>query len=226
MRFTCRTSRSVWIDLVTSIYFCGIGNVSSFGTKSWTRGPLWWRLMKSPWIDQKSARTSASSVVSVGWIYLGSPWSSLLKSSLLTVGSRLGAGSRNLLSLPDNFVHHLQMGTWIQQLFVWSVLVSRCFVEDKCLLHPTFPNLPGLLSKYLLSKFLPRSAHSQERFLEVLSCQIDEFFPDLSWSRMIFNHCSKRNYWPFEMVFLIVFHFAFSRRQGGVGRFADSNSIP
>ena len=90
-------------------------------------------------------------------------------------------------------VHHLQMGTWIQQLFV-----SRWFVEDKYLTHPTFPNLPGLLSKYLLSKFLPRSAHSQERFLFVLSCQIDEFLPDLSWSRMIFNHCSKSYDRPFE----------------------------
>ena len=31
-RFSCMTSRSVWVDLVTSMFFSGIGNVSSFGT--------------------------------------------------------------------------------------------------------------------------------------------------------------------------------------------------
>ena len=41
------------------------------------------------------------------------------------------------------------------------------------------PNFPGLLSKYLLSKFPPRSAHGPGRFLVILSCQIDEFSPDL-----------------------------------------------
>ena len=32
-RFSCMTPRSVLVDLVTSMYFCGVGNVSSFGTK-------------------------------------------------------------------------------------------------------------------------------------------------------------------------------------------------
>ena len=34
------------------MYFSGTGNVSSFGTKSWTRGSLWRRW--SPWIDHFS----------------------------------------------------------------------------------------------------------------------------------------------------------------------------
>ena len=42
-------------------------------------------------------------------------------------------------------------------------------------MHLTFPNLPGLLPGTLLSTFLARSAHSKERFLVILSCQIDEF---------------------------------------------------
>ena len=41
--FSCMTSRAVWVDLVTSMCFNGIGNVSSFGTWSWTRSSLWWR---------------------------------------------------------------------------------------------------------------------------------------------------------------------------------------
>ena len=59
--------------------------------------------MKSPWIDQKSLWASASSVASVGWDSPGSPWSSLLKSSLLTVCFRLRVGSRNSQSLHNNF---------------------------------------------------------------------------------------------------------------------------
>ena len=42
-------------------------------------------------------------------------------------------------------------------------------------MHLTFPNLPTLLPGNLLSNFLPRSAHSKERFLVIFSCQIDEF---------------------------------------------------
>ena len=38
--FSCMTSRSVWVDLAASMCFSGTGNVSSFGTKSWTRGSL------------------------------------------------------------------------------------------------------------------------------------------------------------------------------------------
>ena len=42
--FSCMTSRSKYVDLVTSMYFSGIRNVSSFGTYSWTRGSLWWTI--------------------------------------------------------------------------------------------------------------------------------------------------------------------------------------
>ena len=38
--------RCVWVLLVTSIYFSGIGNDSSFGTLSRTRSSTWWRQMK------------------------------------------------------------------------------------------------------------------------------------------------------------------------------------
>ena len=41
--FSCTTSRSVHVDLITSICFSGIGNVSSFGTFYWTLGSIWCR---------------------------------------------------------------------------------------------------------------------------------------------------------------------------------------
>ena len=55
IRFSCNTSRSVWVDSAISIYISGTGNISS-------------------WIDQKSARASASSVGSAGWDSPDSPW--------------------------------------------------------------------------------------------------------------------------------------------------------
>ena len=42
-------------------------------------------------------------------------------------------------------------------------------------MRPTLPNLLNLQSEHLHSKFRPRSAHSLERFVVILSCQIDEF---------------------------------------------------
>ena len=78
-------------------------------------------------------------------------------------------------------------------------------------MHPTFPNLPGPLSRYFLSKFHPRSVKSPERFLIILSCQIDELLPDLSVK-------TDENQ-P-------LLHKVLSHLPGGLGHFADSNSIP
>ena len=36
-RFSCATSRSVCVDLITAMYFSGMVNISSSGTKIWTR---------------------------------------------------------------------------------------------------------------------------------------------------------------------------------------------
>ena len=47
-------------------------------------------------------------------------------------------------------LYHLQLGIWIQHLFMSSKLLSRWFFEDKFLKHLTFPNL---ISECLLSKF-------------------------------------------------------------------------
>ena len=58
---------------------------------------------------------------------------------------------------------------------------------------PTFPNLPDLLSEHLLSKFLPRSAHSQQRYQVRLSCQIDEFLINVSLKSEK-NYSSKQPY--------------------------------
>ena len=60
------------------------------------------------------------------------------------------------------------------------MLLSRRFFGDKFLMHPTFPNLPDLLSEYILFKSLPRPAQTQKRLRVKLSCQIDEFLLDLS----------------------------------------------
>ena len=40
--FSCMTSRFVWVDLVTWLFFSGVVNVL-FSARSWTRGSAWWR---------------------------------------------------------------------------------------------------------------------------------------------------------------------------------------
>ena len=67
MCFPRITSSDVCVVLVTSMYFNGIGNDSSFGMFSLTMGSTWWRRMKSPVMDQKSFLASASSRVESSW---------------------------------------------------------------------------------------------------------------------------------------------------------------
>ena len=65
-------------------------------------------------------------------------------------------------------------------------------------MHPTFAYLPSLLSRYLISKFLQRSAHSPEKLRVILSCQIDNPRRIFRWRQMMLKHCSKRYRWSFE----------------------------
>ena len=62
------------------------------GRNNGTLGSRRWRYMKSPWTDQKSSRSSASSSYSSGRNSSLSPWDSPLRFSLLTVDSRLTRG--------------------------------------------------------------------------------------------------------------------------------------
>ena len=52
--FSNNTSSDVCVVLVTSMYFSGTGNDSSFGMYSLALGSTWWRYMKSPVMVQKS----------------------------------------------------------------------------------------------------------------------------------------------------------------------------
>ena len=61
MRLSCITSKVVWVALVTSMYFNGIGHDSSLGVQSLTLGSTWWRWMQPPEMDQKSSCPSPAS---------------------------------------------------------------------------------------------------------------------------------------------------------------------
>ena len=170
--------------------------------------------MKSPWIDQKSVRASAPSVGSVGWDSPNSLWSSLLKHSLLTVGSRLGA-SEWVLGIRALFLtillNNLLLGIWIHLSFVIQILLSHWFFEDKFLMRPTFPpNLLNPLSEYLLSKFHPRSAESPERCQVILSCRIDEFLINLSVKSNDIQPLLQKVLLVLWLVLQIIFHKEFS----------------
>ena len=65
--FLQQTSSDVNVVLVTSMYFIGIGNDSSFGTHSFALGSTWWRWMNSHVKVQKSLLASSSSRVDSSW---------------------------------------------------------------------------------------------------------------------------------------------------------------
>ena len=143
-------------------------------------GSIWWRYMKSPWIDQKSFRASASPFVSSGWNSSLSPWDSPLRFSLLTVGSRLRVGSWNSQFLPDNFAEPSAIGDtncsslWvIRTSFAFSLLG---YVSDAS----NFSNSSISAVSFCSSQIHPRSKHILERFFVIIALQIDEFVLCLS----------------------------------------------
>ena len=128
--------------------------------------------MKSPSIDQKSFRASASSFASsIGWDFSEFTWRSSLRSSLLTGWSRHRVASRTPWSLPDDFavpsaIWNLKKLTPLWRQYFFYIDSSRWRVHAFQFLHVcdqniSFPNSP------------PRTMHIW-RILQVkLSYQID-----------------------------------------------------
>ena len=172
---------------------------------------------------KKSARESPSSVVSVG---SDSPVFSteILAPYGLAPALDWIPGIRSLFL--TILLYHLQMGIWIHHLLVWSGSLSRWVFEDEHLMRRTFPNIPCLPPEYLLSKFSPRSAHSQERLLALLSCQIDELLFDILEKSDDIQLEIRTVLLYLWMTLQIVFHVVFSHHPGGLGCFAESKSIP
>ena len=173
----------------------------SFGTWNGILSSLWWRQMKSVQLEVLC-------------------WN--LRS--LQFVPALGL-NQNSLSLPYNFVSPSVIGM-NSSSFVWSTLPLLWFFEGKYLTHPSFPNLPCLPSKHVLSKFSPRSAHIRERFLAILSCQIDELSSDLLVKTDDIRPSLQKVSLALWMVLQIVFRTVFSHLSRGLGQFADNNGIP
>ena len=85
------------------------------------------------------------------------------------------------LSLPHNFAVQSAIGKMNSSLFFWCQYffrVDSSRIKFWCVqLTQIFQICNHNIS---FTNATPRSAHSQERFLVILSCQIDEFSPDLS----------------------------------------------
>ena len=191
--------------LVTSTYFSGIGNVSSWGTQSWTRDR--WSHLGSTRSRQRLQRH-------------------LLILSVETLPVRLESSTEIFapyrLFPPWSGFSEFVVSSWqfccsicyweydVFSLFVIPVLLSRWFFEDEFLMRPKCPILPDPQSVYLLFKLHPRSMHTQERFLVKLSCQINWW--SLDWSRAEsdnFQPLPKRNHgaftWFSESPFIMSF---------------------
>ena len=143
-------------------------------------GSIWWRYMKSPWIDQKAFRASASPFVSSSWNSSLSPWDYPLRFSLLTVDSRLRVGSWNSQFLPDNFAESSAIRD-TNSSSLWVIRTSFAFsLLGKVSDASNFSNSSISAVSIFSSQIHPRSKHILERFLVTISLQIDEFVLCLS----------------------------------------------
>ena len=82
-----------------------------------------------------------------------------------------------------------------------------------------FPVPQCLRPEFLLSKFSPR-------FLAKFSCQIGEALAGLVQKSDNTQPLHPKEIWDLKMVPRIAFHKEFSHLPGGLGHFAESNSIP
>ena len=170
--------------------------------------------MKSPWMDQKSARASASSVGSAGG---DSPdsldvlhWDLHSLRSVPALEWVLGIRSLSLTVL----LYHLLLGKWINPLLVLSIL-QRWFFEDKYLMHPIFSNLQICNQNIPFpNSFRDHSYPRQERKQIILSCQKDEMLIDLALKSDDIQPLHQR------------LSYRVSRLPGSLGHLADGNSIP
>ena len=108
------------------------------------------------------------------------------------------------LSVETLAIHH--------EVLCWNLSFIQSIVVLKWILNPirTLPNLPHLLSEYLLFKFFPREAQKQERCLIVLSFQTDEFLINLSLKSNDIQSLLQKILLTFCKIQQIVFHTEFS----------------
>ena len=131
--------------------------------------------MKSLCVDHKSLRASTLSFDAVGWGSSDSPCSSPLRSSFPRVCYRLGVGSGNSWSLPGTFAvpsstENVNSSSFCVINTSFALIFSRVNFGCVQILY----TLRCRQSGCLLSKFLPRSMHTQEISLVRLLCHIDE----------------------------------------------------
>ena len=165
------------------MYFSGIGNISSFGTWSWTRSSLWWRQMKSAWLDQKSHWASASSLDSDGWKPSGSPWRFSTENFAPTGLFPWVLGIRGLFL--TILLHQLLLGIWNIPSSVVSIILSHWFfgIYFRCVPFLQFFNV---CNQEIF--FMHFREHTWKNFLSkvvepwLVSCR----------NRKLFNHCTKR----------------------------------
>ena len=181
--------------------------------------------MKSPSIDQKSLRGSASSFVCVGWDPSEFPWSSSPRDLHSWGRSRLRVDSRTPWSLPNNsavlsaignFNYSPLLGvntSFALSLGAWISDVSK-FQAPQC-----------MLPKCLLPTFPPHILQIQGIFL-VFSHQIGGALTGHAQKSVDTQPLHQTQQRGLKMVLRIVFHQVFSHLPEGIEHFADSKSIP
>ena len=178
--------------------------------------------MKSPSVDQKSFQASASSFVSVGWDLSEMPWSSSLRSSLLTSCSRLRVGSRSPWSLPNNLAVPSAVGNIKVSPLLCDVNSLRRWISDVSRFSICSISAIIMCPFQILRREQRIFEDSWQNFLTKL---VEPWLVS-GRNRMRFNHCFKRNHWVLEWFSESPFKRGFFPSARRSGHFAESNSSP
>ena len=183
------TSRSVWVDLVTSMYFSGRGNVCSWGTQSWTRDR--WNHLGSTRSRQGLQRHLLILSIETPPVHLEVLHRDLRSLQVVPVLEWILGILGLLLTI---LLFHLLLGIWLSspicEINTSFALMFRGLISDAS----NFSKSSRSAIRMSPFQISPRSMHTQEGFLVKL---VLPTWWSLDWcsfrNRIIFNHCSTKN---------------------------------
>ena len=172
MRFSCLTSKFVWVVLDPSMYY----GMIPLGELRLTRSSMWWRNMKLPNVDQKSCITSLASG-NESWSCGRDPSGSPRKSILLSPWIGRCRTKVDVLSSwsPSGILIRPSAIGKINSLFGEISPLSHWVFSIRFPMRPSFPTPQRLRSVRHPSKFHTRTERVRGRIQVTLSLQNDGF---------------------------------------------------
>ena len=174
--FSNITSKDVWVVLVTSMYFIGLG------TYSLTRCTTWWRQMNSPVIVQKSFFASSSSRVESPWRWHLNFLEVFLVLRLVRVDPGLRWMFSDAVLTPRFFLFHLRVGIWSFHFCEALTLPLHCAFWRGVQMRPSPPILQCLRFSLVSFPDSPSSRTMRNREIHLARLLLQNWFQFFNFS--------------------------------------------